>query len=266
MSSSEHIYYQSIRVLGIAEGATPQEIKDSYRRLSKKYHPDVFKGDGGEQFKAINAAYSYLKSHPEPPEKVFKASAQPIYQENYRDEHRKRYWAKKRKEHELKEQMFKMIFQRMRILITVITFFNIGLVTDYFLLSSERQSILVKTENIVESNSRSGSGRFFYTELTFEGGYKMLLDSKVEDEFQRGSSYKLIITPVFKQIKILYNSSGNQSYAPSYNIFNVFGFLIAIVLVCSLLYFFLLKNNDSRLTMIILIIFSFLVQLVLLFS
>ena len=181
MSNTEHLYYQSIRILGVAEGATPQEIKDSYRRLSKKYHPDVFKGDAGEQFKAINAAYSYLKSYPEPPEKVYKISTQPVYQENYREEHRRRYWARKRKEHELKEQMFKMIFLRVRIIIIVITLVNIGLVADYFLLSTEKQSILIKKENIVENNSRSGSKRSLYTELTFEGGYKMLLDSKVKN-------------------------------------------------------------------------------------
>ncbi|PTB91046.1 hypothetical protein C9994_16235, partial [Marivirga lumbricoides] len=139
MSSTEHLYYQSIRILGIAEGATPREMKDSYRRLSKKYHPDVFYGDSGEKFKAINAAYSYLKKHPEPPKKLYEANAQPVYQDHYREEQRKRYWAKKRKERELKEQMFKMIFLRVRIIIIVITLVNIGLVADYFLLSTEKQ-------------------------------------------------------------------------------------------------------------------------------
>ncbi|HLG04025.1 MAG TPA: DnaJ domain-containing protein [Bacteroidia bacterium] len=50
------------RTLGIAENATARDIKLAYRRLAKKYHPDVNTGDlrAEERFKEIVEAYDVL--------------------------------------------------------------------------------------------------------------------------------------------------------------------------------------------------------------
>lgn len=49
-------------VLGVDRNATQDEIKKTYRELSKKYHPDKNPGDKSaeEKFKEINEAYSTL--------------------------------------------------------------------------------------------------------------------------------------------------------------------------------------------------------------
>lgn len=55
-------YYQ---LLGVARDADKDEIKRAYRRLARKYHPDVNKEPGAEdKFKEINRAYEVL-SEPE---------------------------------------------------------------------------------------------------------------------------------------------------------------------------------------------------------
>jgi molecular chaperone DnaJ len=51
-------YYQ---ILGISRDASKEEIKRAYRRLARKYHPDVNKEPGAEErFKEINRAYEIL--------------------------------------------------------------------------------------------------------------------------------------------------------------------------------------------------------------
>ncbi len=47
--------------LGISESASQDEIKKAYRRLARKYHPDICKeSDCEEKFKEINGAYEIL--------------------------------------------------------------------------------------------------------------------------------------------------------------------------------------------------------------
>ena len=48
--------------LGVGPTATPDEIKHAYRKLARKYHPDVSKvADAESRFKEVGEAYEVLK-------------------------------------------------------------------------------------------------------------------------------------------------------------------------------------------------------------
>lgn len=59
---------EALHILGLSEGATPQEIKEAYREAVQIMHPDKFAGNkklqqrATEQFKYLQEAYDVLKS------------------------------------------------------------------------------------------------------------------------------------------------------------------------------------------------------------
>src|SRR3954453_1255492 len=57
--AGKQAYYE---ILGIKRDAKPEEIKKAYRRLARKYHPDVNPGDKAaeERFKLMSEAHDVL--------------------------------------------------------------------------------------------------------------------------------------------------------------------------------------------------------------
>src|SRR5690606_24241935 len=71
-----HDYYKE---LGVEPGDTEASIKQAYRRLARKYHPDVSKeADAEARFKAINEAWEVLRDKD-------RRSAYDELRRNYRD-------------------------------------------------------------------------------------------------------------------------------------------------------------------------------------
>jgi DnaJ-class molecular chaperone len=67
-------YTIACEILGVSENDTLKDITKKYRKLARKYHPDINKDkDATEKTQQINDAYDYIK----------KISIQKIIQLNY---------------------------------------------------------------------------------------------------------------------------------------------------------------------------------------
>ena len=62
MSTRDFLEKDYYKALDVSKTATADEIKKSYRKLARKYHPDANKGDpkAEERFKEISEAYNTL--------------------------------------------------------------------------------------------------------------------------------------------------------------------------------------------------------------
>ena len=62
MSTKDFLEKDYYKTLGVAKGASADEIKKSYRKLARKYHPDANEGDARAEarFKEISEAYTVL--------------------------------------------------------------------------------------------------------------------------------------------------------------------------------------------------------------
>ncbi|HLZ36761.1 MAG TPA: DnaJ domain-containing protein, partial [Mycobacteriales bacterium] len=62
MSTKDFIEKDYYAVLGVPKDASAADIKKSYRKLARKFHPDANRGDpkAEERFKEISEAYDVL--------------------------------------------------------------------------------------------------------------------------------------------------------------------------------------------------------------
>ena len=55
-------YKDYYKILGVSRDASQDDIKKAYRRLARKYHPDVSKeADAEDKFKEVGEAYEVLR-------------------------------------------------------------------------------------------------------------------------------------------------------------------------------------------------------------
>lgn len=68
------------KVLGLSPDATDEEVKAAYRKLAKKYHPDLNPGNqrAAERMNEINAAYDQIKN-PQPQDSYGASYGQSAY-------------------------------------------------------------------------------------------------------------------------------------------------------------------------------------------
>ncbi len=266
MARTTKTYLESISVLGLTAGASLEEIKEAYRKLAKQYHPDVYKLDNGEKFKEISSAYYFLKKHPDPPleNEAYTPSAVTDY-ESRRKAYQARQRKKKANEAAQKAQMFEWLFAKVRLFVLVIFIFNSLLAVDYFLplVFEEVHVLQMHTTKIMNRHgANDGSSRKDYSyEAELDNGLTFKFKQRELNKIDIDESLILGRSRIFNEAELLQDKNAKITVYNQYGVFRIFGLLIPASLSLVIAYFHFVENNDYKLTIFLLLILFFIIQL-----
>ena len=73
---------EALKLLGLKEGFSPEQLKTSYKKMAKIYHPDS--GGSHDEFLKVGEAFSFLKDNPIAPPKVASTPPTQASNQNFR--------------------------------------------------------------------------------------------------------------------------------------------------------------------------------------
>lgn len=263
-------YIESISILGLSTGASPEEIKDAYRNLAKQYHPDIYKLDNGEKFKEINSAYRFLKKHPDPPEN-------PTYQrtqkstfyntpDNYAQKRQAYYRRKRAGQAQTQREVYQWMINKVKPFVLIVLAFNILLALDYILPYLEKERTIVGYHYNTSRKSVINPNKITYEySILLENNQQYEIQANTKEIVKIGEKYILKKSVFFGTCMELIHHRTGETLTPPYDIYRIFGFIIPFVFLSQYLYFYKVKNYDLRLGLVAFMIFAFLMQVSLAF-
>ena len=257
-----------LSVLGLDEHASEEEIKTAYRRLSKKYHPDVNRSpDAEKQFIRIKEAYEFLTAQEGESQTHFSWTEE---EEEYED-WKRAYHQKAREEAKAKEQSQQALIQKLMTYLKPMTLavliFNVLLVIDFFLPLRDVEQHVLSVRQITYSN-RDGQGGYFtenYYEVRFSD-YVMEFNRQQLNWKDPGARATVQITRIFsKPIYGVFNTGEDSiRLRQVYNIYYSFGFIIPIILAMCIVFLFI-RKPATQFNLSVMILLVLVIQLYLFF-
>jgi hypothetical protein len=250
-------------ILELKPGASRQEVKAAYRKLSKRYHPDVnHSRDAAEKFVAINEAYRFLSQVGPFPHQEKVAYAYDPFAAEYEQRRRKAYEyarQKAREEQARQDHILATTLRYFNYAALAFGFFNFLLAIDYFLPPREFEQRIIQIQEV----GYTVRGSTYHDEdIKFEN-FRLrvhLMDARSFSDYQHAVvvATPLLRVPLEARIAL---PEKTITLHQRYSVIRVFGYMIPAIFVILILYFFLLKNPDRRLGMAVLLSFLIFLQL-----
>ncbi|MEM6841760.1 MAG: DnaJ domain-containing protein [Bacteroidota bacterium] len=253
-------YY--LEILELSPNATEREIKSAYRRLSKQYHPDRNPAaDAKEKFIEITKAYDYLTNF-EPTAYSEVIEPEVSAKEQWRAQAREQIRQRKREEAAARDALIRQLLSYFNLAAVVILAFNGLLAIDFLLPRKAHQQQSLKVEKVFEySRNRQV---YSYDKLRFED-FSLQINKGLIKPDAFFDEATVLATRIFQkpQAALLTANGQTTRYELAFGIYQVFGLLIPVMFLLLVLYQYIVKTLDGKLSLAILMLVILIIQILL---
>ena len=246
--------------LGVQPGANASEIKAAYRRLAKKYHPDMNKSpEAQRRFIEIHEAYKFLTDVGPAPNReavnydfnpaetiydVWRAQAKAYAQQKAREAQREQ------------RRILQKIYVYFNYAAFLIVLFNLFLLVDYFLPEERSKKDVIAIYRVIEKN-KSNQMVYQYDDVQFDG-FRFRIKKEQSIDLKEVKRSEIVFTPLLKTLKHAEFELENSMLKinPAYSIYAILVYLSPLTLIFCIFYFTIPTHSDSKLTLLIVILFA----------
>lgn len=252
-------YY--LEVLELTPGATKADVKKAYRRLSKRYHPDLNKSeDAKDKFIQITEAYDFLtKVGPTPHNEPIRYDYDPFESEYEQWRKRARSKAKKKAHDRIKMQQEAMrkTLAFFRFAAYAILIFNILITFDYLMPTASRVDVVKEKEHYAKYIKR-----IYFSESV------MLLDRNAAQHIEEWQKVTLSSTRIFNVPQSVSFYRGDEQYQASsvYGFYSIYGWITPLMFIMVFFYRYVFEYLEQKMTLAIFAAFLTFIQLAMLFG
>lgn len=260
-------------ILELQPGATKKDLKAAYRRLSKRYHPDINKeANAEEKFIEIAEAYNFLThTGPKPNNEQTTYDYDPFVTDYELWRQAARAKAKQRAREKYQEEVAFIadVTNGFNVVVIIFIVFNILLLLDYALpRKTYNQRIDVAKISNIYTDATIDSYVFVgynFDEISLED-FNITYEKNVLPNFNHYERAAVITTPIFKKPTsiIIVRDGIIEEYSKPYNIYRYFK-VIPFMLMLLVAYGFI-KNIDQKLGLAIVLIIFVLYEMLMFFG
>ncbi len=249
----ELIRLHHLTILQLEEGASDTEIRKAYRRLSKKYHPDINSSpEAAERFLEVKEAYEFLTGNPPVSQPYYETSAVDI-REQWKAEARARARKTAMEQESFRKRVMENIYRYINPVIWIIVAFNLLLTVDYILPRETYQPDVYRIE------------QYNTMDILYTNKYVIQFH---EDTFGAPlviGNLQIRTTPILKNfIKVDLNLNGKpREISPQVGVYAFFGYLIPFIFLVAAIYFKARLGVENKLTLSFFLVILAIIQLVL---
>lgn len=252
-------YY--LTILELEPGATKNDIKKAYRRLSKIYHPDLNKSpEAHQKFIELTEAYTFLSQvGPRPHQETVAYDYNPEVSEYelWREKAKARARYKAKEEAKLQRELIKKIFGLFRKCALGLIAFNLLLVLDFSLPHQKTtREVIYKAPMLNLKTGKLQRSSNSYDIIGFED-YELTVEKGKSENVYIGQKANIESTTMFdKPLTAKFNINGRAvQIGQVYNVYVVFWVLIPLTFLLLFLFQYRFKTLDTKLTLIIFMCF-----------